>query len=358
MRYGCTQLGSIARTGAVDVEDGRAGRGRAAADAQGGRDGRLSRHRQRRSRAGGDQSPAGRHGARHGPGPFLRGWGDVVRALAGRPGACRVGRLGQCDRGARAGLSRLCSARGPSRGQHRPSDRSGPADALRRRGAHARHRRGLRDSGGAGERHPARPVAERADRPSVCRYHGGPGDASAVARRHHLSCAESGRAYFPFAAPDPQRRDDVLEGVRPGPFRQAGHRRGRSRHARRGLSQPGLRRRERGDRLHARRSRCLLPRIAAGTGRTPGCDSPDLHEGACGGQSCPGLHRPGLRAARRRRPESAARGGGAYQQHGAQHCRQWRQRSGEIQPRCQPRDAGSLALVHRRGGAGGRVVSP
>src|SRR5690606_2820728 len=54
---GASQFRPIAKTGAVDVEDGGAGCGRADADARGGRDGRLPRHRQRRSGAGSDRSP-------------------------------------------------------------------------------------------------------------------------------------------------------------------------------------------------------------------------------------------------------------------------------------------------------------
>ncbi len=99
---------------------------------------------------------------------------------------------------------------------------------------------GLRDPDRPGARHlPAR-AQDRPHRPSL------PG----ASRRHrHAARAPAGRDLSGGAAggacelhhpPVPQGRDLLMEGLRPGPRRQAGGGGGGPRHARRGRAQPGL----------------------------------------------------------------------------------------------------------------------
>ena len=82
--------------------------------------------------------------------------------------------------------------------------------------------------------------------------------------------------------------DQLLEGLRSGPRRQARHRSGRPGDARRGRAQPDLRGRGQRDRLDAERPRGALPGAAAGTGGGQARHHGQLHQAALGGISEPG----------------------------------------------------------------------
>ena len=108
---------------------------------------------------------------------------------------------------------------------------------------------------------------DRPHRPSLCRPGGRDRHAAAAADRDDLSGGAAGGACERHDAPIAQGRDQLLEGLRARPRRQAGDRGGRSLHARRRRAEPDLRRRGQRDRLDAGRAGCRLPGAAAGIGR-------------------------------------------------------------------------------------------
>ena len=97
---------------------------------------------------------------------------------------------------------------------------------------------------------------------------------------HDLPGGAAGGACQLHHAPVAQGRDQLLEGLRARARRQARHRGGGPRDARRGRAEPDLRRRGQRHRLDAGRPEGALPGAAARAGRTEARHPGQLHEGA------------------------------------------------------------------------------
>ena len=205
-----------------------------------------------------------------------------------------MGGLGERRGGARTGYARHVPRRRllASRRQH-PADPGGRADDGEiRQGPDPRHRHRLRNHDQPGARDlPAR-TQDRPHRASVPGAGGRHRHAAGTEAGRHLPGGAAGGACQLHHAPVAQGRDQLLEGVRAGAFRQAGDRGGGPRDARRGRAQPDLRRRGQRHRLDAGRPPGALRRAAAGPRRGQARDPRQLHQGTQRGISVAGADRP------------------------------------------------------------------
>ena len=275
-----------------------------------------------------------------------------------------MGGLGQRRRRARTRLPRHVPRRGllPPGRQHPADPRRRPARRLQRPGPGPRHRHRLRDPGRPGQgdlpaqaqdrpRRPPRPVRRRRHR-----------HPARPRRRDDLPGRRPGPAHHHRHPAVPQGRDLDLEGARPGVRRQDGRRGRRPRHARPDLPRADLRRRRRRHRLDAGRPRRLLQRAAADARRGQARHPRHLHQGALGRIPGAGVDRPGPQAPRRapggHRPGQRGVRADQDQPPHALRDRLRRQRSAEVQPHGQPRNAGPLHPVHLHGRPAGRRLAP